>query len=121
MKNDQDLYRQILKATSIFGGVQFLGIIISIIHSKFIAVLLGPAGMGISGLLTSATALINSLTSFGLGTSAVRDVAESADDAEIVSVIVSVIKKTGMDNRHTWDSCSRIIITIIKQTGLRLK
>jgi len=70
-------YRQIMKATSIFGGVQVFNIAIAIVRSKAIALLLGPAGMGIVGLLTSTTGLISSMTNFGLGTSAVRDIAEA--------------------------------------------
>lgn len=70
-------YRSIFKATSLFGGVQVYQILIDIIRSKFIAVLLGPAGVGIQGLYTSATQLIQHLTSFGLSTSAVRNVAEA--------------------------------------------
>ena len=69
-----------MKATSIFGGVQVFNIAIAIIRSKAIAVLLGPAGMGVVGLLTSTTGLISSLTNFGLGTSAVRDIAEAHTD-----------------------------------------
>ena len=66
-----------MKATSIFGGVQVFNIAIAIVRSKAIALLLGPAGMGIVGLLTSTTGLISSLTNFGLETSAVRDIAEA--------------------------------------------
>ncbi len=69
-----------MKATSIFGGVQVFNIAIAIIRSKAIAVLLGPAGMGVVGLLTSTIGLISSLTNFGLGTSAVRDIAEAHTD-----------------------------------------
>lgn len=79
-----------MKATSIFGGVQVFTIIVSIIRSKFIAVLLGPAGMGIAGLLNSTTGLINGLTNFGLGTSAVKDVAAAnatGDDTRIATVV----------------------------------
>jgi len=54
----QNSYRQIFKATSIIGGVQFVNIIILIVRSKFIAYLLGPVGMGISGLLVSTTGFI---------------------------------------------------------------
>ncbi|MDD4374244.1 MAG: O-antigen translocase [Bacteroidales bacterium] len=75
MSEQQSAYKQIMKATSIFGGVQVFQIIIKIISSKFIAVLLGPLGMGIAGLLTSTTGFIAALTNFGLSTSAVRDVA----------------------------------------------
>jgi O-antigen/teichoic acid export membrane protein len=74
---EKSSYRQIMKATSIFGGVQVFNIAIAIVRSKAVALLLGPAGIGIVGLLTSTTGLISSLTSFGLGTSAVRDIAEA--------------------------------------------
>lgn len=74
MTEQQSSYRQIMKATSIFGGVQVFQIIIGIIRSKFIAVLLGPLGMGISGLLTSTTGFVAALTNFGLSTSAVKDI-----------------------------------------------
>ena len=84
-----------MKATSIFGGVQVFNIIIAVIRSKFIAVLLGPAGMGIIGLLTSATGLIANLTNFGLGTSAVKEIAaaNSTGDQKRIEIVVSVVRK----------------------------
>lgn len=95
MSENQSSYRQIMKATSIFGGVQVFNIIISIIRSKFVALLLGPAGMGIMGLLTSTTGIIGNLTNFGLGTSAVKDiaVANSSDDQKRVEVVVTVVRR----------------------------
>ncbi len=44
MSDQQSSYRQIMKATSIFGGVQVFQIIIQIIRSKFVALYLGPMG-----------------------------------------------------------------------------
>jgi len=95
MSDQPNSYRQIVKATSLFGGVQVFNIIIAIIRSKFIAVLLGPIGMGIAGLLTSTTSLISALTNFGLGTSAVRNVAEAngIGDKTKVSIIVTVLRR----------------------------
>lgn len=92
-KDDTSSYRSIFKATSLFGGVQLYQIIIELIRSKFIAVLLGPLGVGIQGLYTSATQLIQHLTSFGLSTSAVRNVAEaynSNDKHRVATVIFSL-------------------------------
>jgi len=88
-KESQSSYKQIIKATSIFGGVQVITILISIIRSKFIAVLLGPIGIGISGMLTATTGIISGLTNFGLGTSAVRDISsafESGNNKRIAKV-----------------------------------
>ena len=95
MKEEQSSYRQIFKATSLFGGVQVFNIVISIIKSKFVAMLIGPAGMGIAGLLTSTTQFITSLTNFGLGVSSVKNVAAAAStgDEARVSTIVTVLRR----------------------------
>lgn len=95
MKEDQASYRQIIKATSVFGGVQVFSIAINIVRTKFIAVLLGPAGTGIAGLLNSTTGLISGLTNFGLGTSAVRNVSEanSINDDQRIGTVVGVLRK----------------------------
>ena len=91
LERNQSSYRQIFKATSLFGGVQIYNIVISIIRSKVIAILLGPSGIGILGLLTTSLSFIAGLTNFGLGTSAVRDIAaanESGDSVKIAKIIV---------------------------------
>lgn len=95
MNEHQSTYRQIAKATSIFGGVQAFQIIITIVKSKFVAILLGPAGMGIVGLLTSTTGLISGLTNFGLGTSAVKDISEAngTQDEKRISTVVNVMRR----------------------------
>jgi O-antigen/teichoic acid export membrane protein len=95
MSETQSSYRQIMKATSIFGGVQVYNILISIVRSKFIAVLLGPTGMGIAGLLTSTTSLIANITNMGLSTSAVKNVAaaNASGDSKRVGVVVSVLRR----------------------------
>jgi len=95
MTEHQSSYRQIMKATSIFGGVQIFNVVIAVIRSKVIAVLLGPAGMGIAGLLTSTTNLVGSLTNMGLKASAVRNIAAatSSDDPKKVGTVVSVFRR----------------------------
>lgn len=95
MTEEKASYRQIVKATSIFGGVQVFNIIISVIRSKFVAVLLGPSGMGISGLLTSTTNFIGSVTNLGLKTSAVKNIAaaNTTGDLERVRTVASVLKR----------------------------
>lgn len=77
MQDNKSSYRSIFKATSLFGGVQVYQILIQIIKSKFVAVLLGPAGVGIMGLYQSGLQLIQQISSMGLASSAVRDVSEA--------------------------------------------
>jgi len=88
-------YRSIFKATSLFGGVQVYQILIQIIKSKFIAVLLGPAGFGIMGLYQSAIDLIKQVTSLGISQSAVRDVSEAygTGDLQRISRTTTVLKR----------------------------
>jgi len=95
MTEEQSSYRQIMKATSLFGGVQVFQIIIQVIRSKFIAVLLGPTGLGIMGLLTSTIELISRFTNFGLGTSAVKDIAaaDSTGNQTQIATTVTVIRR----------------------------
>lgn len=95
MPDTKSSYRQMMKATSIFGGVQVFQIIIQVIRSKFIAVLLGPTGMGIAGLLTATTGFITVLTNFGLGTSAVKDIAAAHETGNqtLISTITVVLQR----------------------------
>lgn len=95
MSTEKKSYQQIMKATSLFGGVQVFNILISIVRSKIVAVLLGPTGMGIVGLLQTTIALIDSLTNFGLGRVAVKDVAAAVgtNNLERVALVVTVLKR----------------------------
>lgn len=89
------MYRSIFKSTSLFGGVQVYQILIQIIKSKFVAVLLGPAGVGIMGLYQSGLLLVQQLSSMGLASSAVRDVSEAngSNDTLKIANTVAVIRK----------------------------
>jgi len=84
-----------MKATSLFGGVQVFNIIIQVIRSKFVAILLGPNGMGISGLLYSTIGLVKGFTDFGLGTSAVKDIAAAnvTGDQIKIATAATVIRR----------------------------
>ena len=101
-ENNQSSYRSIFKATSLFGGVQIYQILIQIIKSKFVAVLLGPAGVGIMGLYQSGLQLVQQISSMGLAQSAVRDVSEAngTNDvlriAETISVVRRLVWVTGL-------------------------
>lgn len=95
MENDRNSYRSIIKATSLFGGTKLFQILISIIRSKFIAVLLGPNGMGIAGLITSSTELISAITGLGLRTSGVQGVSKAyaSGDETNKNTIITVLRK----------------------------
>lgn len=76
--SDQDSKKQILKSTGLLGSVQLVNIIVGIVRVKFLAILLGPVGVGISGIYQTTISLISSATGFGIGFSGVRDIASAA-------------------------------------------
>jgi O-antigen/teichoic acid export membrane protein len=88
-------YNQIAKATGIFGGVQVFNILISIIRSKFVAVLLGTSGIGIMGLLTATTKTIASITNLGISFSAVRTIsaASGTNNQTLISRTIITLRR----------------------------
>lgn len=65
----------VLKALSIFGGVEMIKIICSVIRSKLIAVWIGSIGVGLFGIYNTAIDLLNVIFQLGIRDSAVRDIA----------------------------------------------
>ncbi len=69
-------YHHILKYTSIFGGVQGLNIIVSLVRNKFVALLLGPSGMGLVSLFNTTVNFVSQSTTLGVSMSAVRHLSD---------------------------------------------
>ena len=95
MSTEKDSYKQIFKATSIFGGIQVFNILISIIKSKIIALLLGPAGLGIISIFNSTSALLASFTNLGINISSVKYIATASqnENPNVLPKMVILIKK----------------------------
>ncbi len=74
MEEDKKSYQNVFKATSLFGGVQVVQIIIAIARGKILAFLLGPEGVGIANLLIRPLQLVTAITSLGLEQSAVKEI-----------------------------------------------
>ena len=94
-KKQTSNYRNIFKATSLFGGVQVYQILVGILKQKFVAILLGTTGMGIQSLFQSAIHIVQSVTSMGLSQSAVRDVSEArgANDTLRIGRTVAIVRR----------------------------
>lgn len=95
MTEDKNSYRNITKSIGIFGGTKIFQILVGLVKNKIIALLLGPVGMGIQGMLTSTTQLVSAFTGLGLHTSAVRDVAQSSTsgDQNRVTTTLTILRK----------------------------
>ena len=81
-----DSYSHILKYTGIFGGVQGLNILLGLVRNKLVALLLGPAGMGLASLFNSTVNFISQATNFGISFSAVKHVSELFDSGDEVAI-----------------------------------
>lgn len=92
----QSTYKKSLKGIFLFGGVQVYKILLSVIRAKCTAIFLGPTGYGIYGLITSTLTTIEMATGFGLGTSAVKNIAQAENDPEQLS------RNTRILNRLIW-------------------
>lgn len=90
-----DSYGQILRSSSIVGGAQAINYIVALLRVKVVAVLLGPAGVGVIGLYTSATSLVGQVTGMGLQGSAVRAIAQAnaKDDPLAVARTIRMLRR----------------------------
>lgn len=86
-------YRDILKGTALFGGVQVFNILINLVRGKLIAMLLGPEGMGISSLLTVSANAIQQFTGLGLNLSCVKEVSAAQGDEKRISLIIRIVRR----------------------------
>jgi len=84
-------YRQIFKATSLFGGVQGFNILIGFARNKVVTVLLGPEGFGIVNLFNSTISVITSYTSLGLSFSALRNISQANETGDEESFARTII------------------------------
>jgi O-antigen/teichoic acid export membrane protein len=93
MTDSKSSYRQIIKSTSIFGSVQVFNIIISLIRSKIIALIIGPAGIGLIGLFNATLSLVGSFTNAGIETSGVKAISTVENNPDSLSKEVSIVKR----------------------------
>ena len=78
MNDEGKSYRQILRSTSIVGGASIINILIGLIRIKMAAILLGPSGVGLIGLLSNLMTMAANVASLGAATVGTRQIAEAA-------------------------------------------
>ena len=81
-KDNNRAYSHIVKYIGLFGGVQGITLLISIIRNKVAAYFLGASGIGLINIYNKFTALVSQATNLGISFSAVKHVAELADTAD---------------------------------------
>ena len=72
--------RGMVRAMLVIGSTQSINILISILRVKILAILLGPAGIGLLGIFTNLQQTVIMFAGLGLGTSGVRQIAATRGD-----------------------------------------
>ena len=77
------------------GGANGLNYLVALVRVKIIAVLLGPAGVGLVSLYMSAIGLVGTVSGLGIGSSGVREVALafSRQDPKAAARAVRILRR----------------------------
>ena len=104
-----NISRMAMKAMGLFGGVQVMGILCSIIRTKLVAMWIGPVGIGLFGLFNNALEMISTGTNLGIRSSSVRDISQAlaSRDSGLVARMVTVVRKWSM-----WLGLAGALITL---------
>lgn len=79
-EKDKSNYNRAIKYTGLFGGVQVITLLTSILRNKLVAVILGPSGLGLISVYNSVIKLLNDSTNLGISFSAVKNISETFFD-----------------------------------------
>ena len=95
VKEQKSSYGNILKSTSIIGGSQIVNYGIGLFRTKAVAVLLGPAGIGLIGIYNSILGVAGTASELGLRNSGVREIASAvgSGDREHVAQVTLAIRR----------------------------
>lgn len=97
-KEKRGSYEHVLKYMGLFGGIQGMGIAVSLLRNKLVAVLLGPDGMGLISLFNSTIKFVSDSTNFGISVSAIKNLSEAYEkgDEEGLRRLVLVVRSWGL-------------------------
>lgn len=79
--------RQIFRASAIVGAASVINVVIGIAKVKVLAVLLGPAGVGLMGLYQNIMAMASTLAGCGVANSGVRQLAANQEDVATLGLV----------------------------------
>ncbi|MGV8854180.1 MAG: O-antigen translocase [Devosia sp.] len=85
-QSNQARYGDILKSTSLIGASSVISMALSVVRLKVLAVLLGPAGVGLFGLFNVVAELASNLAGMGIQSSGVRQVAVAAGTGDLDNI-----------------------------------
>ena len=110
MKNENSL-DHVLKYTGLFGGVQGLTLLMSIVRNRLASEFLGAIGIALMGIYLSVAEFVRSSSNFGIPFSAVRRLSELYEEEQgtgrAVKDFVRVIRTWSM-----WTACLAVVVCV---------
>lgn len=94
VKRKSSMSARVLKVMGIFSGVQVMTVLCSVLRTKLVAVILGPAGIGLYGLYNTALETINAVAQMGMGVGGVRMMSQAPKPA--VARVATIIRRYGL-------------------------
>lgn len=91
-------YAQIFRASALIGASTAAGVVLGLVRTKFVALLLGPAGVGLFGMYGAIVDLATTIAGLGVSSSGVRQVAEAAgeNDRGRIEVAASATRRLSL-------------------------
>ena len=83
--------RGLIKSMLIIGSAQLVNILISILRMKVLALLLGPAGLGLLGIYNNLQSTASTAAGLGMGSSGVRQIASAKGEEAALSRVRVVL------------------------------
>jgi len=80
-------HREVFRSSAVIGGSSAINMVVGIVKVKVLAVLLGPAGIGLMGLYQNIMNMAATLAGCGMASGGVRQLAAAAGDAETLSIV----------------------------------
>jgi PST family polysaccharide transporter len=94
---ESNSYGQILRSSALVGGASAVTLLAGILRGKAVAVLLGPAGVGLIGIYSAIAMTASTVAGLGLANSAVRAIA-AAQEADVTLAV----RKAKALRRGSW-------------------
>ncbi len=87
-------FARILRSSALMGGAQVITLATGFVRAKIVAILIGPSGVGLVGVLTAFNGNLAALAGWGLGTSGVRTISGASE--ELKAGKIAAVRRFGI-------------------------
>lgn len=87
-------FARILRSSALMGAAQVITLAAGFVRTKIVALLIGPSGVGLVGVLTAFNGNLAAFAGWGLGTSGVRTISGASDEEKAGKI--AAVRRLGM-------------------------